>query len=135
VSGWFLDASVLLASEDPDDREHAAARQLLRGDEMLATLDLCYYEVANVAVRSWRDLASARRLSFRVAAIGDEGGMVCVGHGLMADATSIAHDHDISVYDAAYVSGAHAVGAQLVSCDVRDLVSKGLALPPSVAVG
>jgi predicted nucleic acid-binding protein len=29
---WFVDAGVVLGSEDPDDENHAAAGQLLRGD-------------------------------------------------------------------------------------------------------
>jgi predicted nucleic acid-binding protein len=44
----FLDASVLLAAEDTDDREHPAALRLLRGGD-LATLDLAFYETTNVA--------------------------------------------------------------------------------------
>jgi len=43
----------------------------------------------------------------------------------------IALTHDLSAYDAAYVAAAAAAGAQLVSCDVRDLVSKALAQLPS----
>ncbi len=50
---WFVDASVLLAREDGDDDQHEAARQLLAGDATLATLDLAFYEVGNVAVRAW----------------------------------------------------------------------------------
>ncbi|MGH9114554.1 MAG: hypothetical protein ACRDWW_01870, partial [Acidimicrobiales bacterium] len=72
---WFVDASVLLASEEADDGNHASARQLLTGTDPVATLDLAFYEVTNVAAaRLW--------------------------------------------------------GAQLVSCDVRDLVSAGLAPLP-----
>src|ERR1017187_5410329 len=52
---WFLDASILLAGEDPDDEHHGDARRLLEGGDPLATLDLAFSEVTNVAVRSWRD--------------------------------------------------------------------------------
>lgn len=36
----------------------------------------------------------------------------------------------ISVYDAAYAAAADEGGHRLVSCDERDLVSKGLAMLP-----
>ena len=47
---WFVDASVLLAREDHDDDSHGHARQLLDGPVPIMTLDLAFYEVANVAV-------------------------------------------------------------------------------------
>lgn len=127
---WFLDASVLLASEDLDDENHAHARRLLRGDEPLATLDLALYEATNVAVRVWHDRSAARRLRERVSAVADDGGVVRVEDSLIADAAEIAEEHGISVYDAAYVAAARGSGGHLVSCDVRDLVSRGLACLP-----
>ena len=44
---WLLDASVLLASEDPDDAYHSDAGRLLQSGDPLATLDLAFYEVTN----------------------------------------------------------------------------------------
>lgn len=58
---WLLDASVLLASEDPDDLHHGDVSQLIEGGDPLATLDLAFYEAANVAIRSWRDHSTAHR--------------------------------------------------------------------------
>jgi predicted nucleic acid-binding protein len=136
VTFWLLDASVLLASEDPDDHNHGDASRLLRSNDRLATLDLAFYEVTNVAVRTWRDRTAAQRLGERVAAVADDGGLVRANAALMTDAASVADEHGISVYDAAYVVAARAVGAELVSCDRRDLVSRGLArLPSDVPVG
>ena len=43
-------------------------------------------------------------------------------------------EHGLSAYDAAYVAAARRNGWQLVSPDVRDLVSKGLAVTPDAAV-
>jgi predicted nucleic acid-binding protein len=130
---WFLDASVLLASEDPDDAQHQAARHMLGGDDPLVTLDLAYYEVANVALRSWRDPPAARRLGQRVDAVAGEGGLVRAGAPLLDLAVTIADDQGISVYDASYVAGAQIVAGQLVSCDIRDLVPRGLELLPEAA--
>lgn len=131
---WLLDASVLLAGEDPDDDQHRAARGLLAGDDPIATLDLAHYEVVNVAVRAWSDQPAAARLVARLAAIGGDGGIVQVDGQLIDAAGALAEEHGISVHDAAYVAAASRRGAELVSCDVRDLVSRHLArLPADVA--
>jgi predicted nucleic acid-binding protein len=125
-----------LASEDPDDGNYAAAGQLLKGDEPLATLELAFYEVTNVAVRMWRDLPAADRLCERVAAIADDGGLIRANAALLSLAATVAEEHSISVYDAAYVAAARRWGAHLVSCDVRDLVSRRLArLPGDTTLG
>jgi len=131
---WFADASVLLASEDPDDVNHGDAKRLLEGGNPVATLDLAFYEVTNVAVRSWRDHAAAHRLRERVVAVADDGGLVRVEASLLAGAALIAEEHGISAYDASYVAAARTLDGQLVSCDLRDLVSQGLARLPGDAV-
>ena len=130
---WFVDASVLLAAEDADDDHHEAARQLLGGDATLATLDLAFYEVGNVAVRAWLDVRAAGRLQALVVAIAADGGLVRVDEGLLSHAVSVAERDGLSVYDAAYVAGAARAGARLVSCDLRDLVSRTLAVTPAQA--
>lgn len=127
---WFLDASVLLASEDLDDKHHGDSRRLLEGEDPLATLDLAFYEVTNVAVRSWQDPLAAQRLCERVHAVAEDGGLVRADASLLAAAASISDEHGISAYDAAYVAAARTLGNQLVSCDVRNLVSRGLACLP-----
>lgn len=130
---WLLDASVLLASDDPDDEHHEDAVRLLAAGDSLATLDLAFYEVTNVAIRAWRDQPAAERLRDRVAILAEDGGLVRADSALLAKAAVIAADQGISVYDAAYVAAARSLGAYLVSCDVRDLVSRGLACLPAGA--
>ncbi len=130
---WFVDASVLLAREDGDDDQHEAAGHLLAGGTPLATLDLAFYEVANVAIRAWRDVQAARRLQGVVDALAADGGLVRIDEALIAHAASIADREGLSVYDAGYVAGAASVGAQLVSCDLRDLVGRNLAVTPQHA--
>ena len=61
----FLDASLLLAAEDLDDANHAAAAALLRTGA-LGTLDLAAYEVTHVAGTRWRDPQASQRLRQRV---------------------------------------------------------------------
>lgn len=131
---WLLDASVFLASEDSDDKCHRDSRLLLEGADPLATVDLVFYEIANVAVRSWRDPLTAHRLCERVNAVAEDGGLVRAETSLLASAVNIADEHGISVYDATYVAASRALGSQLVSCDVRGLVSKGLACLPGEAI-
>ena len=133
MTRWLLDASVLLAAEDRDDASHADARRLLEGTGRLATLDLALYEVTNVAIVAWKDAAAARRLRGVIAALADDGGLVRAEPSLFETAAELAHVHGISAYDAAYVAAAAAVRAELVSCDVRDMVARGLARLPADA--
>lgn len=127
----MLDASVLLAAADPKDDHHLPSRAILEDDDIaVATLDLARYEVANVAVRAWRAPASVGLLLAMVDRLADDGGVVTSAGSLLNDAAVLAETHGISVYDAAYVAAANATGQDLVSCDERDLVSKGLASLP-----
>jgi predicted nucleic acid-binding protein len=137
VTTLLLDASVLLAAFDPEDDHHEPARALLEDDAAtLATLDLARYEVANVAVRAWRAPESVAPLLAMIERLADDGGVVSSTDTLLARAAEIAERHTISVYDAAYAAATDEGGLGLVSCDERDLVSKGLAtLPASVRPG
>lgn len=131
MTTFLLDASVLLAAFDRDDDHHAPARALLEDDETaLATIDLARYEVANVAVRAWRSPQSVAPLLTAIDRLGDDGGVLVSSGAMMTRAAEIADTHAISVYDAAYVAAAADAGLRLVSCDERDLVSKGLATLP-----
>jgi predicted nucleic acid-binding protein len=135
MNRWLVDASVLLAREDVDDAHHADARRLLAGPGALATVDLAFYEVTNVATLVWKDADAARRLRDLIEAIAGDGGLVRATRALVADVARLAGEHGLSAYDAAYVAAAASVGARLVSCDVKDLVSSGLALLPGQAAG
>lgn len=104
---WLLDASVIVSSEDPDDEHHDDAVRLLGHQDPLATLDSAFYEVANVAVRAWQDRPAAGRLRERVVALVEDGGLTRADSPLLADAIAVAGD-----------------------CDIRDLVSRGLACRP-----
>jgi predicted nucleic acid-binding protein len=131
VTTLLLDASVLLAAFDPDDDHHEPARNLLEADAVtLATLDLARYEVTNVAVRAWRAPESVASLLAVVERLSDDGGVLPSTDTLLTRAAEIAERHTISVYDAAYAAAANEGGHHLVSCDERDLVSKGLAMLP-----
>lgn len=128
MSTLLLDASVILAAFDSDDTLHGPSQALLADpDVTLTTLDLARYEVANVAVRGWCELGHVAPLLEAIDRIAGDGGVVPSTTSLLSRAAKLAHEHTISVYDAAYVAAADQGGNTLVSCDIRDLVSKGLA--------
>lgn len=128
----LLDASVLLAASRLEEEHHEPARALL-GDAAtsLATIDLARYEIANVAIRAWRAPELVGPLLAVIDRLADDGGVFASTGSLLNDAAVLAERHEISVYDAAYVAAAGAAGHDLVSCDQRDLVSKGLASLPA----
>jgi predicted nucleic acid-binding protein len=134
LSTLLLDASAVLAAFDTEDRHHESAAALLaEGSVSLATLDLARYEVANVAIRAWRAPDSVAPLLAALDRIGDDGGVVVSTSSLLTRAAELAQHHEISVYDAAYVAAIAEGDRLLVSCDERDLVSKGLAMLPESA--
>jgi predicted nucleic acid-binding protein len=132
VSTLLLDASVILAAFDSDDELHGPSKTLLADPEItLATLDLARYEVANVAVRGWCEFGRVAPLLEAIVRISGDGGVIPSTTALLSRAAKVADEHTISVYDAAYVAAADQAGGTLVSCDIRDLVSKGLASSPA----
>ncbi|MFI4991882.1 MAG: PIN domain-containing protein [Solirubrobacterales bacterium] len=132
MSTLLLDASVILAAFDGDDALHKPARALL-GDSAvtLATLDLARYEVTNVAIRAWRVPKLVSPLLEAIERISKDGGVLLSTIALLARAAQLAEEHTLSAYDAAYVAAAAQTGGTLVSCDIRDLVAKGLARTPA----
>jgi predicted nucleic acid-binding protein len=135
LSTLLLDASVILAAFDRDDALHKQARTVLsKSTVTLATLDLARYEVTNVAVRAWRAPKQVAPLLDAIERIANDGGVLLSTNTLLTRAAQIAQEHTLSAYDAAYVAAAAQAGGTLVSCDVRDLVGKGLADSPATAV-
>lgn len=53
---------------------------------------------------------------------------------LLPDSVEVAFEYSLTSYDAAYVAVARHHDWQLVSVDIKDLVSKGLAITPDAAV-
>jgi predicted nucleic acid-binding protein len=132
LSTLLLDASVILAAFDRDDTLHKPARALLSDSAVtLATLDLARYEVTNVAIRAWRAPKRVSPLLEAIERISNDGGVLLSTNTLLARAAQVAEEHTLSAYDAAYVAAATQTGGTLVSCDIRDLVSKGLASTPA----
>jgi|SRR5689334_2763638 len=129
----LLDTGVWVALGEPEDRHCSAARAIvLDFSTPLAALDLTLYEVANVVGAKKgrhddaKDLAQLvlTRCRDRLARVD--------GH-LVVSVVEIVAEHGLTAYDAAYVAAARRYGWTLVSTDVADLVSKGLAVTPDGA--
>jgi predicted nucleic acid-binding protein len=130
---FLLDASVWVAAKDADDRYFDAARALVLDTKLPATvLDLTFYEVANVVGSRWRRLDLARELC-RTIDLRCGGRVVSIDIDLIDASVSMADEHGLSAYDAAYAAASHRAGWTLVSTDIADLVSKGLAVTPDAA--
>jgi predicted nucleic acid-binding protein len=135
LSTLLLDASVILAAFDRDDALHKPARALLSDSTVtLTTIDLARYEVTNVAIRAWRAPKLVLPLLEAIERISNDGGVLLSTDTLLNRAAQLAQEHALSAYDAAYVASAIQTGGTLVSCDVRDLVGKGLAQTPATAL-
>jgi predicted nucleic acid-binding protein len=129
----LLDASTWIAARDPEDRFQAAARALVLDTALpVAALDLTLYEIANVMGARRRQLREARHLLGLVRSrCADR--IVHHDASMLESAMEVAVEHGLTAYDAAYVAAARRHRWTLVSCDVADLVSKGLAVTPDDA--
>jgi predicted nucleic acid-binding protein len=130
----LLDAGVWIATVDDKDCFRSAARELVVGSSAsFAALDLTLYEIANVVGSTWRKHERAARLCRSVqhqCAMP----LARIDFGLVESVIKVAARYELTSYDAAYVAVARRHGWHLVSTDVKDLVSKGLAVTPDAAV-
>jgi predicted nucleic acid-binding protein len=99
----------------------------------LNALDLTLYEVANAIGVKQGDANEANRVNRLLLKCCRER-VLPVGAELVDSALRIAAEHGLTVYDAAYVAAARRHGMTLVSADIRDLVSKQLAVTPDAAL-
>ncbi|HET9199143.1 MAG TPA: PIN domain-containing protein [Solirubrobacterales bacterium] len=128
----LLDASVWVAAGISAHPSHGPAAALARGGAPVAALDLTLYEVINAVARGYRQPAQAERIVRAIVrTCGD--GLSRVDAELGGQVADLVARHGLTAYDAAYVAVARRNGWQLVSLDVRNLVSKGLAVTPDAA--
>jgi predicted nucleic acid-binding protein len=127
---FLVDASVWVAAKDADDRFFDAAQALVFDTRRpLASLDLTLHETANVVCGCWGQPDAAKELCRTIVARCGEN-ILAADADLVASAVDIASEHGLTAYDAAYVAAARRHGWRLVSVDMADLVSKGLAIAP-----
>ncbi len=129
----LLDAGVWIAAKDAQDRYCAAARDVaVDSDQPVAALDLTLYEVANVIGARKGRIGEAtdvcRLISSRCA-----GRLVPIDAELIRRTVEVSAEHGLTAYDAAYVAAARRHDWTLVSTDIADLVSRGLAVAPDAA--
>ncbi|HSC21045.1 MAG TPA: PIN domain-containing protein [Solirubrobacterales bacterium] len=129
----LLDASVWVAAKDGGDRHFGPARILAVSPEVpVAALDLTLYEVSNALGARRGQLEVAASLC-RLIARRCRDDLLKVDLDLIEAALEVSRQHGLTAYDAAYVAAAERTGWTLVSTDVADLVSKGLAVTPDAA--
>jgi predicted nucleic acid-binding protein len=129
----LLDAGVWVAAKDADDRYHDAARGLVFDVKVpVAALDLTIYEVANVVGSRWGRPDAARELCRSISKRCRDL-VLAVDVDLIDAAVDAAAEHGLTAYDAAYVAAARRHDWILVSADIADLLSKGLAVAPDAA--
>lgn len=128
----LLDASVWATLAAPHQRYHAESDALVDSAVPLAALDLTLFEIANVVGVTMAKPARARQLG-KLVVDRCQGRLVRVDSDLIDSSLDLATSHGLSAYDAAYVAAARRYGWTLVSTDIRDLVSKGLAVTPDAA--
>lgn len=129
----LLDASVWVAAGIQASPSHDAAAVLARGAQPVAALDLTLYEVLNAVAKKYRQPEQAQKIVRAILRTCGEH-LVRVDGGLGEEIARVASEYELTAYDAAYVAAARRGGWQLVSLDVRDLVSKGLAVTPDAAL-
>jgi predicted nucleic acid-binding protein len=99
----------------------------------VAALSLTLHEVANsLGARDGRAEEAVDMCRLITGRCGHA--IIAPGPMLMRAAISIAAEYGIAAYDASYVAAARREGWALVSLDIKDLVSKGLAITPDAAV-
>lgn len=129
----LLDASVWIAAKVRTDRYFKSARLLaVDAARCVAALDLTLYEIANgLGARQGRQREAVDLCRVVVDRCGDS--LLSVDPRLIDSALEISVEHNLTAYDAAYVAAARRHGWTLISTDIADLVSKGLAMAPDAA--
>lgn len=129
----LLDAGVWIAAKDADERYAVAARPLvLDTSTPVAALDLTLYEVINVVGARGGRREEAADLC-RVIATRCSENLISLDSELIDATIELIAKHRLTGYDAAYVAAAQRYDCTLVSTDVADLVSRGLAVTPDAA--
>jgi predicted nucleic acid-binding protein len=130
----LLDSGVWIAAKNEEDRFSPEARQLLTETARpVAALDLTLYEVANVIGSRQREPGVALEICKTISArCGDR--ILSADARQMEGCIQFAGEYGLTAYDAAYVAAARHHGWTLVSTDIADLVSKGLAVAPDAAL-
>jgi predicted nucleic acid-binding protein len=129
----LVDASAWVTLVEPVSPYRDAMATMIRQQaRSLGALDLTLYEIAN-AVGVKRSNPDAAGTILRLVDVSCRHRILSVDQDLLGSALEIAAERSLTAYDATYVAAAQRHGWTLVSTDIRDLVSKGLAVTPDAA--
>jgi len=131
---YLVDASAWVTLVESKGAHRDAITSLIRErGHSLGALDLTLYEVGNaVGVKQGNADEASRVIRLIHRCCRDR--ILAVDPELLDSALGHAVEHGLTAYDAAYVAAARRFGLTLVSTDIADLVSKGLAITPDAAV-
>ena len=131
---YLVDASAWVSLVEGESAHRDAVARLVRERRHpLGVLDLTLYEVGNAVGVKQGHASEASRILHLIQRCCRER-IHSVDLELLDAALGIAVEHGLTAYDAAYVAAARRFGLTLVSIDIADLVSKGLAVTPDAAV-
>ena len=129
----LVDASAWVALVDSaSPYREATANMIHQQARSLGALDLTLYEIANAIGVKQSNPGEADRI-LRLVDVSCRDRILTVDRDLLDSALEVAAEHGLTAYDAAYLAAARRHGWTLVSTDIRDLVSKGLAVTPDAA--
>jgi predicted nucleic acid-binding protein len=130
----LLDASVWIGARVRSSIDFDASRRLATDpDYPVAGLDLTLYEIANgLGVRLGRRTEALDLC--RLVAVRCARNLLAADARLIDSVLELSAEYGLTSYDAAYVAVARRHGWTLVSGDIADLVSKGLAVTPGEAL-
>ena len=134
----LVDTSVLVkwfhAEGEPEIAEARAIRDATeRGEVQARVIDLAFYEMGNVLLRSlgWTGSDVADQLDDLVIICGPP---LAMASEWLRQAAAIGDTHRLTFYDAAWAAAAEALGVPLVSADAQ-LLAAGLAESPTALAG
>ena len=127
MTSVLIDTSVLIkwfhAAGESELVESRLIRDAhVRGDVNAHVLDLAFYEVGNVLVRSlrWDAADVARQLDDLLTIVGTP---LAMSSPMRADAADLAQEYSLSFYDASWAATAAALRVPLISADRRLLAA------------
>ncbi|HEX6780583.1 MAG TPA: PIN domain-containing protein [Solirubrobacterales bacterium] len=130
---FLVDAGVWVSLVERGSPHREAAASLVRnGGGSLGALDLTLYEIGNAVGVKQGDATQAGRVT-RLLLRCCRDRVLAIDAELLDSALRLAAEYALTAYDAAYVAAARRQGWTLVSTDIADLVSKGLAVTPEAA--
>lgn len=130
----LVDASAWVTLVEPGSPYRDATATLVRDQApSLGVLDLTLYEIAS-AIGAKRSSPDAASKILRLVDASCRDRILPVDRELLGSALEVVAEHGLTAYDAAYVAAARRHAMTLISTDIRDLVSKGLAVTPDAAL-